>query len=105
MGDLHGNSRAVAGILLAAAGAPMLEIDQDLNCLLHYGVRFATFEIHDKAHAARIMFESWIVQTLFGRRRAWFDYFAHGIFQIKSGAVALHSRSIEQTKKGHQLVR
>src|ERR1700682_2174649 len=67
---LDGDSCTITSILPTAAGAAMLKVDQNFDTFLNNGVRFATFEIDNKAHTAGIMLEARSVQTLSGRRRA-----------------------------------
>ena len=61
---LQQDAGAVTGVGLAAAGAAMLEIDQQLQPLLDDGVRAASFEVDDEADAARIALEAGVVKTL-----------------------------------------
>ncbi len=64
---LHQDARAVARVLLRAAGAAMLEIGQNRQRLLDGGVRAAPLDVDDKADAAGVVFEGGIVETLLGR--------------------------------------
>ena len=64
---LHQDAGAVAGILLAAASAAVIEIFQYRERLLDDFVRFFAFDINDETDAAGIMLEARIVETLFFR--------------------------------------
>ena len=55
--NLHQDAGAVAGIGLAAAGAAVIEVDENGERLLDDGVGFAALHVHDKADAARIVFD------------------------------------------------
>ena len=50
------DARAIAGVRLAAARAAVLQVDQDLQRLLHDRVRAAPLDVRDEADAARIVF-------------------------------------------------
>ena len=62
---LHENAGAVAGIGLAAAGAAMVEIDQNCQRLADDLVGLFPLDIGNKADATGVMLELWIVETLF----------------------------------------
>ena len=65
--DLDQHTRAVAGFRIAAARAPVRQIDQNLNALENDVVRFLAFDIGYKADAASIALVRRIVKSL--RRR------------------------------------
>ena len=52
--NLNGQPRAVARLRIAAAGAAMGQVDEDLNPLQHDVVRFLPLDVDDKAHAASV---------------------------------------------------
>ena len=58
---------AVAGVDLAAAGAAMIEVLEDLDALLDDGVRFAALDVHDEADAAGVMLELRVIEALLRR--------------------------------------
>ena len=64
---LHQHAGAVAGVGLAAAGAAMVEIAQDLDGLLQDLVGLAALHVDDEADAAGVVLELRIVETLFAR--------------------------------------
>ncbi len=66
---LDQNTGAVAGIGLAAAGAAMFQIDQDLQGVLNDLMALAVLEIGDEADAARVMLVARIIKSL----RFWLD--------------------------------
>ena len=68
MRHLHEDAGAVAGVLLAAAGAAVLQVDEDLQRLADDVVRLAVLEIDDEADAAGIVLVARIVQTLLVRQ-------------------------------------
>ena len=65
---LQEDAGAVAGVLLAAAGAAVLEVQQDLDRLLDDLVRLAALEVDDEADAAGVVLVARIVEALFPRR-------------------------------------
>ena len=67
MRHLNGDARAVAGFRIAAARAPVRQIDQNLNALENDVVRFLAFDIGYKADPASIALVRRIVKSL--RRR------------------------------------
>jgi len=67
---LHENARAVAGVLLATAGAAVFQVVQDLERIADDVVRLAIFEIDHEADAAGVVFVARIVQALLGGERA-----------------------------------
>ncbi len=62
--DLDQQARAVAGFGIAAAGAAMRQVDQNLNAFFDNVVRFDTLDIGDKAHAAGVVFIAGMVESL-----------------------------------------
>ena len=52
---LDQDAGAVAGVDLAAAGAAVLQVLQDLQRLAHDGVRLAPFDVDDEADAAGVV--------------------------------------------------
>ena len=60
------DARAVAGVGLAAAGAAMVEVAQDLQGLLHDLVGLAALHVDDEADAAGVVLELRIVKALLG---------------------------------------
>ena len=64
VGHLREDARAVAGIGLAAARAAVLQVDEDLQRLLHDRVRAAALDVRDEADAARIVFMCRVIETL-----------------------------------------
>jgi hypothetical protein len=68
VGYLHQNARAVAGVRLGTARAAVLEVAQNLKCLLDDGMRIFALDIDHKTHTARLMLESRIIKPLLGRR-------------------------------------
>src|SRR5205823_14439018 len=58
---------AVAGVLLGARRAPVLQIEEHFQSLGHDLVRGATLDVGDEPEAAGIVLESWVVQPLPGR--------------------------------------
>src|SRR4029078_6214370 len=68
---LHEDAGAVARVLLAAARAAVLEVEQDLHTLLDDRVRLASMRVHDEADAAAVVLVRRIVESLLrGWRRA-----------------------------------
>ena len=65
---LHEDAGAVAGVLLAAAGAAVLQVEQDLERLADDVVRLAVLQVDDEADAAGIVLVARIVQTLLVRQ-------------------------------------
>ena len=64
---LDEDARAVAGIRLAAARAPMIEIAQHLNGLLQDTMGLAALDVDDEAHAAGLVLEPRVVEPLLSR--------------------------------------
>ena len=67
---LEQDAGAVAGVRLAAAGAAVQEVDQDLERLAHDRVRAPPLDVHDEADAAGVVLVARVVETL-GGRLAW----------------------------------
>jgi hypothetical protein len=67
MGHLDEDARAVAGIDLAAAGAPVQEVLEYLQRLAHDGVRAAALDVHHEANAAGVVLVGGVVESLGGR--------------------------------------
>ena len=65
--DLDQHAGAVAGFRIAAAGAAMRQVDQDLNALDDDVVRFVAFDVGNEADAAGIVLMAGIVKSLRGR--------------------------------------
>ncbi len=64
MGHLQQDAGAVTRVDLAAAGAAMVEVLEDLDALFDDGVRFATLDVHDEADAAGVMLELRVIEAL-----------------------------------------
>ena len=64
---LHQDAGAVAGVLLAAAGAAVLEVQQDLEPVLDDARGLAPLEIDHEADAAGVVLVSGVVKSLRGR--------------------------------------
>ncbi len=60
-GGLQQDAGTVAGVFLAAAGAAVLQVEEDLDRFLHQIVGFAALQIDNEADAARIVFQLRIV--------------------------------------------
>ena len=62
--DLDQHTRAVAGFRIAATGAAMRQVDQNLDALCDDVVRPVPGDVHDESDAARIVFVRGVIQTL-----------------------------------------
>ena len=62
VGHLDENARAVAGVRFRAAGPTMQQVDEHLQRVAHDRVRALPFDVRDEADAARVVFESRVVQ-------------------------------------------
>ena len=62
--DLNQNAGAVAGFRIATAGAPMRQVDEDLNPLFDDVVGFLALDIGHKTHAAGVVLVARIVKPL-----------------------------------------
>ena len=69
IGGLNQNAGTVTGVRFAAAGAAVLQIDQDTQRLPHDVMRALPLHMHDEADAARVALVEGVVQTLTGVRR------------------------------------
>ena len=88
--NLDQNARAVAGLRIAAAGAAVRQVDQDLDALEDDVVRFAPFDVGDEADAAGVVLMLRIVEAL--RRR-----------QALIWIVVLHVRKSSEYHAPHTL--
>src|SRR2546430_2203078 len=68
MRRLDKNARTIAGVGLATARAPVVEIEEHLEGLADNVVRFLAFDIDDETDAAGFMLELRVVQALLWRR-------------------------------------
>ena len=64
VGNLDQDARAIAGFGIAAAGAAMGQVDQDLNAFEDDVVGFMAFDAGDEADPAGIVFMARVVETL-----------------------------------------
>ncbi len=64
MGDLEQDTGTVAGILLTATRAPVIQVSQDSQCLLNNLTRFFALNIDDETDATRVVLELRIIKTL-----------------------------------------
>ena len=64
MGDLDQDARAVAGVVLAAAGAAVVQVEQRRQAVADQLMRFPPLQVDDEAHAAAIVFVARVVETL-----------------------------------------
>ena len=62
--NLNQDARAVARLRIAAAGAAMRQVDQDLNALQDDVVRLLALDVGDKADAAGVVLVARVVQSL-----------------------------------------
>jgi hypothetical protein len=67
VGYLDGQTGAIAGVLLGAGGATMLEIDEDGQGVANDAMRGPAGDVHDEAEAARVVLEGRVIQTLGSR--------------------------------------
>ena len=67
MGDLDQEPRAVAGVVLAAAGTAVIQVHQRRESVADQLMRFPPFQIDDESHTATVVLETRIIETL-GRR-------------------------------------
>jgi hypothetical protein len=65
MRHLHQDAGAIARILLTPTGTAMVQVLQDRKRLLDDLVRLLPLDVDDEADAARIMFESRVIEALF----------------------------------------
>ena len=66
MGQLRQDAGAVAGLLLGSARTAVIQIDQDLDALLHDVVGFDVLQVRNETDTAGVVFEPGIVQTFPG---------------------------------------
>ena len=77
MGNLDQNAGAIAGLRIAAAGASVRQIDQNLNALEDDVVRFVPGNIGHKTDAAGIVLLPWVIEALSRRQAEKWIFFAH----------------------------
>ena len=70
VGDLNQDARAVAGVGLAAAGAAVQQIDQQLQSALDDRMRAPPLDVGDEADAAGVMLVPRVVEAVSGGRAA-----------------------------------
>ena len=63
-GDLDQDARAVAGVGLAAAGAAVVQVQQDLQRLLDDRVGLPALDVDHEAHAAGVVLELRVIKPL-----------------------------------------
>jgi hypothetical protein len=68
VGHLDEDAGAVAGIIFAAAGTAVTEVDQDRERVADDGVGFAALDVDDEADAAGVVFILGVVKALLGRK-------------------------------------
>ena len=68
VGHLDENAGAVAGVILAAAGAAVAQIDEDRERIADDGVGFAALDVDHEADAAGVVLMLRVVKPLLGRR-------------------------------------
>jgi hypothetical protein len=64
VGDLNQDAGAIAGLGIAAAGAPVGQVDQNLDTFEDDVVRPLALEIRNEANAAGIVLEARVVKAL-----------------------------------------
>ena len=69
--DLNQQSGAVAGFRVAAAGAAMCQVDENLNAFFNNVVRLVAFDISHETDTTGIMLVARMVKTLRGRQAVW----------------------------------
>ena len=67
MRDLDEDAGAIAGFGIAAAGAAVGEVDQDLDAFDDDVVGFLALDVGDEADTAGVVLEARVVETLGGR--------------------------------------
>ncbi len=77
VGNLDQNARAVAGLRIAAAGASVRQIDQDLNALEDDIVRLVPGDIGYKTDAASIVLLLRVIEALSRRQAEEWIFFTH----------------------------
>ena len=83
-GGLNQNAGAVARIRFAAAGASVLQIDQDVQRLPHNVVRALPLHMDDEADTARVALVEGVVQTLSGGSRHLWREHGRPILQFRA---------------------
>jgi len=81
MRDLHQDAGAVPGVLLAAAGAAMAEVEQHLDGVADDAAGLPSLEIHHETDATGIMLVLRVVKTLRRGRRHCRTFFHSSNFQ------------------------
>ncbi len=76
MRDLEKDARAVAGIMLKALAASMLEVNKHRQRIVDHGVRALTLEVRQRANAARVMLKLTTIQAL------WPFFLTHGYLPL-----------------------
>jgi hypothetical protein len=66
MGDLDQHAGAIAGAWIAAAGAPVRQVDQNLDAFEDDIVRLLALEIGNEANSAGIVLVARVVKALRG---------------------------------------
>ena len=64
VGDLDQHAGAIAGSRIAAAGAPVRQVDQHLDALQNDLVRPLALEVRDEADAAGVVLVARVVEAL-----------------------------------------
>ncbi len=64
MGDLDQDARAVAGVVLAAAGASVIEVLEDGEGVADESVRLPPLQVGDEADAAGVVLVLGVVESL-----------------------------------------
>ena len=64
MGELREEARSVPGLLLRAPGAPVIQVQEDLDPLAHDLVGLDVLQVGDEADAAGVVLEARIVEVV-----------------------------------------
>ena len=64
MRDLEQDSRAVTGLRIAAAGAPVREVDENLDAFADDVVAFLAGNVRHKTNPTGIVLVAWVVKAL-----------------------------------------
>ena len=64
MRDLDGDAGAVAGFRIAAAGAAVRQVEEDLNPLQDDVVRLLAFDVHHEADTAGVVLQRGVIKAL-----------------------------------------
>jgi hypothetical protein len=67
MRDLNQDTSAVTRVILASAGASMIEVYQRRQTVADQLMGFSSFQINNESHAATVVFVIWVIKAL--RRR------------------------------------